>query len=216
MRTKIILPIILAGIVLTVGLVAFMPIYQANTIHTTLIQGISGASAVVTKEVTIDQSGGSGSEFHHFILTSDKPFYIHDITVKGNMNTTDASGDFIRVKVSAYPSEYGNGADSAGTAKDDGRLYDVLDDNGGDSGRVLDGGDDDDFFPVTWSMMLADATEDVSDPGFGPDQNIVVEFKFSNEGCCSDTQFNGMVTFYLRGVTAEDVDIKVHERTVGI
>jgi len=216
LRTKIILPIILAGIVLMVGLVAFMPIYQASTIHTTLLQGMSGASAIVTKEVTDDLVFCCDEFFYQFILTSDKPFYIHDITVKGNMNTTDGSDDRIEVKVSGYPAEYGNGADSAGTAKDDGNLHKVCDECSGDSGRVLDGGDDEDFFPVTWSMMLTDATEDVSDPGFGPDQNIVVQLKFLNEGCCSDTQFNGMVTFYLRGVTAEDVDIKKHERTDGI
>jgi len=209
---KIILPTIIAGIVLTVGLVAFMPIYQANTIHTTLIQGISGASAVVTKEVTIDQSGGSGSEFHHFILTSDKPFYIHDITVKGNMDTTDSSGDQINVEVYGYPAEYGDGSGSAATADGDDRLYKVLDDNSGDDARVLDGGDDDDFFPVTWSMMLADAREDVSDPGFGPDQNIVVEIE-TLDCCGGDTQFNAMVTFYLRGVTEGDVNIEVHEDT---
>ena len=74
------------------------------------------------------------------------------------------------------------------------------------------GSDDDDFFPVTWSMMLADATEDVSDPGFGPDQNIVVEIE-TLDCCGGDTQFNAMVTFYLRGVTEGDVNIEVHENT---
>ena len=210
MRNKIILPAIIAGIVLIVGMFAIVPVYQASTIHPTLLQGMWGASAIVSDEITIDQSSGSGSEFHHFILSSEVPFFIHDITVKGNMNTTDG-GDEINVEVYGYPAEYGDGSGSAKTADDDGRFYKVLDDNSGDSARVLDGGDDDDFFPVTWSMMLADASEDVSDPGLGPDQNIVVEIETLD--CCGDTQFNAVVTFYLRGVTEGDVNIEVHEDT---
>jgi len=211
MMNKIIMPTILAATILVVGMFALVPVDTAGTIHFTLLQGIFGSSVEITKTVN-DKVGGSTTEFHQFILTSSEPFTIHDITVKGNLNTTFSS-DWINVEVKAYPQEYGDGAGSAGDADDDDRIHDVLDDTGGESNRVVEGTDSE--IPQTWSFQRADSDEGVGERWYGPNQNIIVEVEFC---ACSgnDVEFNAMVTFYLRGVLGDDVVVEVHEDTDSI
>ena len=206
MMNKIIMPTILVATILVVGMFALVPVDTASTIHFTLLEGIFGSSFDITKTVN-DKVECCTTEFHQFILTSSEPFTIHDITVKGNLNTTFSS-DWINVDVRAYPQEYGDGAGSAGDASDDDRIHNVLDDTGGSSDRVVDGNDSE--IPQTWSMMSADADQGSGEAWFGPDQNIVVEVQFNNDGG-DDAEFNAMVTFYLRGVLGENVDVEVHE-----
>ena len=204
---KIIIPTILTATILIVGMFALIPIDTASTIHFTLLQAIFGSSAEITKTVNAKVEC-CDSENHQFILTSDKPFTIHDITVKGNLNST-LSDDWIDVRISAYPQQYGDGASSAEDADDDNRLKDVLDDEDGSSNRVVDGNDD--FVPQTWSLMRADLDRSTGEAWFGPNQNVVVAVKFNPDS--QDVEFNAMVTFYLRGVLGENIDVEVHEDT---
>ena len=205
MMNKIIIPTILVATVLIVGIFALIPVDTASTIHFTLLQAIFGSSVVLTETINDDVECCTTID-HHFILTSDKPFTIHDITVKGNLNST-LSDDWIDVRISAYPQQYGDGAGSAADADDDSRLKDVLDDEDDGSQRVLDG--DDTEIPQTWSLMRADLDQSTGEAWFGPNQNVVVLVKF-NPGS-QDVEFNAMVTFYLRGVLGENVDVEVHE-----
>jgi len=210
MMNKIIIPTILAATILVVGMFALIPVDTASTIHFTLLQGIFGSSVVLTESVSGEIAGTccTETEYHQFILSSEKPFTIHDITVKGNLNATTSS-DEIKVRISAYPEQYGEGAGSATDADDDSRLKDVLDDTG-DSAEVVDGNDDE--IPQTWSLMRADADQSTGEAWFGPNQNVIVEIEFRNSGG-DDIEYNAMVSFYLRGVLGENVDVDVHEDT---
>jgi len=209
MMNKIIMPTILAATILVVGMFALVPVDTAGTIHFTLLQAIFGSSVEITKTVN-DKVGCCTTEYHQFILTSSGPFTIHDITVKGILNTTFSSDEISVRSVKAYPDQYGDGAGSAGDASDDDRIHNVLDDTDDDAREVVDGNDSE--IPQTWSMMRVDSDQSVGERWFGPSQNVVVELEFC---ACSgdDVEFNAMVTFYLRGVLGDDVVVEVHEDT---
>jgi len=202
---KLVIPTILAT-VLIAGMFAFMPIDKATTFHLSLNQGISGVTKTIVN--TVSSEGLTDTAFHHFILSSKVPYTIHDITVKGEIENSDNSGDRIRVIIDGYPAAYGNNATKA---NEESRINEICDDCGDDGGRVVDGNDE--VNPRTWSMNMADASGNVGVLTFGPNQHIIVEVCFDDDDEGDDSSdYTAMVTFWLRGVFGEgDVSVEVIE-----
>ena len=177
---KLVIPTILVATVMIAGVFAFIPINNATTFHLLLNQGVSGATFTIFNSTSTDDLGDD-RVFHNFILESDVPFTIHDITVRGELEDSDSSSDDIRAVVQGYPAEYGLNATAA---KDDNRMEDILDDSGS-SAEVVDGNDN--IKSRTWSMVATDKGEDTGDLTFGPDTNILVQVCFrDNGGSASD------------------------------
>jgi len=189
---KLVILTILAATVLIAGMFAFIPVDKATTFHLSLNQGVSGVTKTIVN--TVSSEGLTGTAFHHFILSSDVPFTIHDITVKGEIENSDENGgDRIQVIIDGYPAAYGNNATKA---NEESRLDDICDDCSGDSGRVVDGNDE--VNPRTWSMNMADASENVGVLTFGPNQHIIVEVCFDDDDEGDDSSdYTAMVTFWL-------------------
>jgi len=202
---KLLIPVILTATIMIAGMFAFIPVDQVSTYHLFINQAVSGVQTTVSGAVT---SVGVDNEdiFHWFILNSSEPFTLHDITVRGEVIGGDDSGDEINAIVLAYPEEYGLNATAADV---DNKIHDICDDCDDDSSsEVVDG--DDDVNPRTWSMNAVDAAEGTGSLTFGPDQNIVVEVCF-DEDTDGASDFSAVVTFHLRGVTADEVSIHVLE-----
>ena len=198
---KLVMPTMLLATIMIAGMFAFIPIENASTFHLLLNQGISGASSTETKSVSTDDvssgDGINGIVHHNFILESDVPFTIHDITVKGEIDNSDTNDDVIRVAVRGYPGEYDLDPKAA---RNDNRLTQICDDCRGNDGTVISG--DDEVTTQTWSMVAVDKTQSSGDLTFGPDTNIVVQICFDDDGSASD--YSAEVTFYLRGIFSDD------------
>ena len=196
---KLVIPTILAATVLIAGMFAFIQVDKATTIHLLLNQGVSGVTKTIVN--TVSSEGLTDTAFHHFILSSDVPFTIHDITVKGEIENSDENGgDSIQVAIQGYPAAYGNNATKA---NEESRLDEIYDDTSGDANRVVDGNDE--VNPRTWSMNMADASGNVGALTFGPNQHILVEVCFEDDDEGDDaSDYTATVTFWLRGVFGED------------
>jgi len=196
---KLLIPTILVATVMIAGVFAFIPIDNATTFHLLLNQGVSGATFTIFNSTSTDDLDDD-IVYHNFILESDVPFTIHDITVRGEIEDSDTSADDIRVKVRGYPAEY---LLNATAARDDHRMDDICDDCGsmGSSGEVVDGNDK--VKSRTWSMTAVDKTQSTGDLTFGPDSNIVVQVCFDDDGG-SASDYSAEVTFYLRGIFSGD------------
>ena len=194
---KLAIPAILATTIFIAGILAFITVDKATTIDTAIISGVWGVTTTVTESVTTEDVDDEIIA-HHFILTTDKPFTIHDVTVKGEITGSDSDADAIFLTVRGYPDEYGFDVSSA---EDDAKNVSVFDDmvNGAE---VVDG--DDVVNPKTWSMIVADSNSATAALTFGPNHNFVVELCFV-EVSDGSADYTAMVTFHLRGVTQADV-----------
>jgi len=198
---KIILPTILAATVLIVGLVAFMPIDEASTVHETIIQNTGGASATVSGLASVDDLS-SATAWRNVILASDKPYTVHDIQIKGDIAEPDGcEDDKIIVDSMVFPAEYGTNMTKA---DDDGQDEKYFDD---DSYTVVDGTDSE--LPNTWSMNSDDRADERGRSTFTQNTNIGIQLQF--EALCGIDldDFTAEVIFYLRGVTDGDVTVTV-------
>jgi len=216
---KLILPTILVATVLVVAVFSIIPVDKATTIHNQILAGMSGVSAVETKSVTSTSSDMEADSdiFHWFILKSDKPYTIHDITVKAEVVNGTHPFDTIEVEVFGYPAEYGN--DPKG-AQSDSRDKDILDDTSTQAKQVIGGSHDGETStgqfvsenPQTWSLTRADADQSTGPLTFAAATNILVQVEFRDfSSGASANEFTAMVTFHLRGVSADDVSITLVE-----
>ena len=199
---KIIIPTILAATVLIAGVFAFLPAGQVTTVHPEVSQNAAGASVTVSDSVTstnLDET----TVYHHFVLTSDEPFTLHDIEVKGQITGPDCSSNLIETGADNFPEEYGTNATQA--LIDKGQSL-----SNSDTNTVVDGNDDKN--PQTWSLRADDGDDSVGRQTFTEFTNLVVQTRFI-ESCDGTADFTAMVTFFLRGVTETDVEITTFEDT---
>ena len=185
------------------GIFSFIVVDKASTVHGTIILNAGGASAIVTKSVsTLDLDGED--IFHHFTLISEKPYTIHDIQVKAEIqdNNPPCDDDRIRVDIEGYPRVFNNHtlADFDGATE---RLS-----REGKPTTILDGNDD--VNPQIWSDSVEDRNRHNGPNQFTQDTNIVLEIEFE-EGCEGTADFFADVTFYLKGITEDDAVLRVDE-----
>jgi len=105
MMNKIIIPTILVATVLIVGIFALIPINPASTVHGTIVLTVGGASVTTSDSITVDDV--DDDEFHQFVLSSDKPYTVHDIEVTATIGDTCGDGDRLRAGAVTFPAEYG-------------------------------------------------------------------------------------------------------------
>ena len=200
MMNKIILPTILAATVLIVGVFAFMPIDEASTVHETIIQNTGGASATVSGLATVDDLN-SATAWRNFILASDKPYTVHDVQIKADIDGPDCSNNKIIVDSIVFPAEYGTNMTKADVDGQDQRYFDDSEET------VVDGSDS--VLPNTFSMHVEDRDDEEGRNTFTQNTNIGIQLQFE-AFCDTDlVDFTAEVIFYLRGVTDGDVTVTV-------
>jgi len=200
---KFLIPAILVATVMVAGIFAFMPIEKASTVHGTILLNAGGSSAILTKSVTtLDLN--QEDIFHHFTLISEKPYTIHDIQVKAEIqdNNPPCDDDRIRVDIEGYPRVFNNHT----LADFDGATERLL--RSGNPTTILDGNDD--VNPQIWSDSVEDRNRHNGPNQFTQDTNIVLEIEFE-EGCEGTADFFADVTFYLKGITEDDAVLRVDE-----
>ena len=182
------------------GIFSFITVEKASAVHIFLLSGAGGASATVSKTVTTLAADLSNDKVrHNFVLTSEKPYTIHDITVKSEIKDTDCSSDKVTVEIDAYPTEYGNYTLAVIDDKEE-RLLD----NG--KTEILDGNDE--VNPQTWSKNSEDRDDSVGRNTIQQDTTVITQVTFK-EVCEGPNDFSAEVTYYLSGVTNDDVDLSV-------
>jgi len=205
---KIIIPTILAATVLIVGMFAFMPINTVSTVHETIVLTVGGASVTTSDSVTVNDINDT-SVFQQFVLSSEKPYTVHDIEVIGTVDAIDCSSDErIRASIASFPAEYGTNVTLAALDNADEKFLNS------DNQEIVDSNDIE--LTQTWSMHSEDSTESVGRETLTQDTRIAVQLEFEDPTCSGSgpTSFAATVKYYLRGVTAEDVDVAVFETEV--
>ena len=199
---KLAIPAILAATVLVAGIFAFSPVEQASTVHLTISSDISGAPTTVTDTVTTLDLNADNA-FHHFVLTSEVPFTIHDIEVEGTIVDAGDGCDEIRVLAEAYPAEYlldGIQAD------DDGRTDRLF----GDDTVVAFG---DNFLTQTWSRTSEDGNDQASELRFTENTNVILQIQFTETNCggIDTADYTADVTFYISGASEAQVELTLDD-----
>ena len=198
---KVILPTILAATVLIVGVFAFMPIDEASTVHETILLNAGGASAIVSGLATVDNLNDTRA-WRNVVLESEKPYTVHDIQIKGDIVEPDScSEDRIVVDSLVFPAEYGTNMTKADDDDQDEEYFD-------DSNEVVVDGADSEL-PNTWSMHIKDRDDEEGRNTFTQNTNIGIQLQFEAFCGIDLDDFTAEVTFYLRGVTNDDVTVTV-------
>jgi len=203
MMNKIIIPTILVATVLIVGIFAFMPIDKVSTVHGTIILNVGGASVTTSDSVTIDDLDDD-NVFRQFVLSSDKPYTVHDIEVIGTVDDEGcSSSERIFVSVVSFPAEYGTNVTLA--------AIDSADENFSNSFDEIVVESTNSEVTQTWSLHSEDRESSVGRDTLTQDTRISVQLEFEEPACGDPNDFAATVKYYLRGVTAEDVDVDVFE-----
>jgi len=202
---KFTIPTILLATVMVAGMFAFMPVEQANTVHTTLVADISGASATVSSDTIADTFNGADSEFHWVVISSTVPFTIMDIEVRSTIDADlpDALDRVLLENVVAFPAEYDTTiADITLAITTDGRFESVC---GSCGFIVIDGNDDKNTLTGSYSGEQKD-NDTAFTKTYGSNMKILVEVRHT-ENDADEGDISSVVTFYLSGPQASDVTI---------